>query len=528
MTRRFRVTHFDPGLRQLRFAAVAMAATLASYGSALALRHAEHLSLNVVILAVVLALSLSRTDRASGPRERLRGVVLLPAVAVAASEVGLLLIHHESIGDALFVLAISGSIWLRRFGHGFAKAGTLVALPFVALLITPAVAANGPVHTNVLWAAVVGAIAYFWVSAARFLAERANFVARLQPQPVHVAPPSPTRSATAKRRIVASDRMALQMAVALASAFAVGRWLFGVHWSWLVITAFIVCSGNRGRADVVYKSALRIAGAGVGTIAATLLAGPLPAGDATSVIAIFVIIAIATWLRTFSYAFWAAGVTSVLALLYGYFGQSGTAVLPHRLEGIVIGAAIGIAASWLLLPIRTVDVLRRRIADALAALADLLTAITTNTPSEIALHARRFDHAAKALDEIAGPISAHRFLVRRRGAPHAADAIDATRSCVAPVHAIATHVSRDADALANPQITRQAAALAAHVRRRRQALGGRAVESLTTASTMPGHQTNPPASPIEQALSEIDHAMTSLATAHAAIAPAPRPGAQPG
>lgn len=42
------------------------------------------------------------------------------------------------------------------------------------------------------------------------------------------------------------------------------------------------------------------------------------------------------------------------------------------LEEIVIGALIGIAAAWFVLPIRSTTVLRRRIADALAALSDAL------------------------------------------------------------------------------------------------------------------------------------------------------------
>jgi uncharacterized membrane protein YccC len=76
--------------------------------------------------------------------------------------------------------------------------------------------------------------------------------------------------------------MALQMGAALAIAFAAGRTLFGVHWSWLVMTAFIVSSGNRGRGDVLYKSGLRIAAAAMGTVAATLLAGRFAPGDTTT------------------------------------------------------------------------------------------------------------------------------------------------------------------------------------------------------------------------------------------------------
>ena len=52
--------------------------------------------------------------------------------------------------------------------------------------------------------------------------------------------------------------MAPQMAAALAAAFTVGHAGFGEHWPWVVLTAFIVHSGNRGRLEVAYKSLLRL------------------------------------------------------------------------------------------------------------------------------------------------------------------------------------------------------------------------------------------------------------------------------
>jgi hypothetical protein len=53
------------------------------------------------------------------------------------------LASNHNAGDALFVAALGGSIWIRRFGTAAAQAGTLVALPFIALLTTPVVAAPG-------------------------------------------------------------------------------------------------------------------------------------------------------------------------------------------------------------------------------------------------------------------------------------------------------------------------------------------------------------------------------------------------
>ncbi len=47
----------------------------------------------------------------------------------------------------------------------------------------------------------------------------------------------------------------------------------------VALTAFIVCSGNRGRGDVAHRAAMRLAGAGAGTLAATALSGVFTPGD---------------------------------------------------------------------------------------------------------------------------------------------------------------------------------------------------------------------------------------------------------
>ena len=116
---------------ELRAAIVATAAVLLSFGSGLLLENAAHLNVDAPLIAVVLALTLARTQRGADLRGRLIGLVVLPLTAVAASEIGNLMLHHPNYGDTLFALAVSLSIWLRRFGQRATKAGTLLALPFV-------------------------------------------------------------------------------------------------------------------------------------------------------------------------------------------------------------------------------------------------------------------------------------------------------------------------------------------------------------------------------------------------------------
>ena len=447
---------------ELRTAAVSIVAVLLSFGSGLWLENAAHLNVDAPLLAVVLALTLARTQRGADLTARLIGFFVLPMIGVVAAEIGRVMIQHPNVGDTLFVLAVVLSIWLRRFGRRIAKAGTLVALPFIAILVTPVPLPPG--HRATLWSAVVAVIAWFWVSVVQLTAHHTGFLRVAPAAREHVAAdPAAALSAdggaaaaaarpVSSLRPPASTRMAIQMGLALGAAFVIGRFAFTPRWTWMVLTAFIVCSGNRGRGDVLYKSLLRIAGAAVGTVAATLLAGVFGPRDARSVVLIFVVLAVANWLRSFSYAYWAGCVTAVLALLQGYFGEVKTSLLLTRLEEILLGAAIGVLVSWVVLPVRTNLVVRRRIADALITLGELLRSVRRD-PERLKALGARFDGQVELIREVAKPVETqrlflhrlprHRLLSRSRyarrldpDAPHLADAIDAVLRCVEPVHTL--------------------------------------------------------------------------------------------
>src|SRR5581483_12367443 len=73
---------------ELRAAIVAIVAVLLSFGSGLLLENAARLNVDAPLIAVVLALTLARTQRGADLRGRLTGLIVLPLVAVAASEIG--------------------------------------------------------------------------------------------------------------------------------------------------------------------------------------------------------------------------------------------------------------------------------------------------------------------------------------------------------------------------------------------------------------------------------------------------------
>jgi hypothetical protein len=465
-----RMTHFDPELSELRRTAAAMAAVLATYGSALLLEHLAGLHVDIVILAIVLSMIAGRIQRAGDPVVRIAGRVVRPAAALAASGISRLMSMHPDAGDALFVAAMFASIWVRRFGRRAARAGMLIVAPLIAVLIMPSSALPGP---GTLWVVVIALIAWCWVTVSQLLATATGFA----PPSRGVPAAGPRAGAAARRRVLASTRMALQLGVALAAAFAIGRTIWPGHWTWTVLTAFIVCSGTRSRGDVVLKGVLRGAGAAAGTVVATAIAGTFgPHADA-SVAVMFAALAIATWLREFSYVWWAACVTAVLSLLYGWFGQSVGGLLDTRLEGIALGAALGIAVSWLILPIRTSDVARRRTADALVALGDVLSA-DWHDPAALRRDQVAFQRAVAGLAQIAPALRAHRLLLSRLhaskpGTPELADAVDAIEHSARSVGTLVSAATADHTAVADPCVQQLNQAVAANIIAARRAIGRR-------------------------------------------------------
>jgi hypothetical protein len=375
------------------------------------------------VLAVVLSLSLSRSHLDRDLRGRLEAAVVLPLVGLVAIGVGMLLRQTPWVGALTFVAGMFLSIWLRNFGPMTRRAGHLIALPLVTLLTVPHVhAAHSGALPVLLVPIVVALLALFWVTLFHLLGRRLGLL------PPITAPSHAHATPTQERglRPTASTRMAIQMAVALTLSFVVGYLCFAERWAWIVLTAFIVHSGNRGRLDVAYKSGLRVLGAAAGTVLAMSLSFHAQANPGTTGVWILAALFFGVWLRPLGYAWWALFVTLALALLQGFEPQPPGMLLWQRLEEIVIGAVIGLASAWLVLPVRSTDVLRRRLADALAAMAEATDPATPErSPARV----------AKALDELAdmaAPFRAARRITQGFRAIQPADWVDTLLACRAP------------------------------------------------------------------------------------------------
>jgi uncharacterized membrane protein YccC len=168
-------------------------------------------------------------------------------------------------------------------------------------------------------------------------------------------------------------RQAAQAALAVGAAIAAGSAISGRRWYWAVIAAFIVALGANSRGEATVKGLQRIGG--------TLLGVGVGVGVATAVsgheFMSFALVLISAFLAY--YAFQAAYgamvffLTIMLSLLYGLLGQFKPELLLLRLEETAAGAAIGVAATFFILPIRQTQAFGQALDAYLGALEQTLT-----------------------------------------------------------------------------------------------------------------------------------------------------------
>jgi len=444
--------------------AAVLAAFLIVYGACAALR----VDPSAAVLAAVLTLTLARGGERPTLSTTLARLIALPLVAVAAGAVGWVLHASPWIGAALFCGGMFLSIWLRKFGERASTIGRTIALPLVAILVVPVhvVSGRGPLVDLVL------------VMAAGVVAVACSSAAARFGEPSHALRFAPQRPA-GDGALPVSTRMALQMLVALAASFAIGLTLLPAHWPWIVLTAFIVCSGAVGRGDALYKGLQRLAGAVGGTIVAALIPHVAMPTPAVAAAVIFAILFLGMWLRTVSYAYWAACATLLFALLQPPQSVAGLALFGSRLECILIGAMCAVLAAWFVYPIQTESIVRLRLATALAALSDLLGSRPAD-PDRRDKRAR-FEHHARQLDRAAPPVVLHRRFVRPEDrAEHPATWIETARALFAHGRSLA-----DGAATADPDRAKRAIGAARLAIRERAGIGAallRAHEQLDPAS----------------------------------------------
>ncbi|WP_169734133.1 FUSC family protein [Hamadaea tsunoensis] len=386
-----------------------MAAVLASFCTAVEIaRHAAGYPAAVLgVPGVVFAFVLARRRVGAWWPEELISAATFTVLAGATVWIGSQLTAYAMIGGAAFVVLMSGAVWARRFGPRVTRLGALIPPALIAALISGQAGAASVSWWPICgWYALTGFSAFVWIRAARWLQGRLSGVP--EPGPVPAPAARPQRKGGG---LSIHTRAASQMAVALTVALVLGHLLFGSHWPWAVISAMVVNLGTLGRGDVVLKGIERGLGAMAGTVIGAVIATAADPHGTASIIAIFVALATASALRPYGYAFYACGITTVLSLLYGYFGEPAQHLLTIRLEALALGAATAVAVGWFVMPVRRNDALRVRLLAVLGTLTAFFAARRDRDSTAGALAA--FDAACETLAATTRPHRLHRAVAQR-------------------------------------------------------------------------------------------------------------------
>jgi hypothetical protein len=167
-------------------------------------------------------------------------------------------------------------------------------------------------------------------------------------------------------------RTAIQVAVAIGAAIALGDVLSGARFYWAVIGAFVVFQGTSNTEEQIGKACSRVAGTLVGILAGSALVNLIGMHAAWTIVVILVSVSLGLYLQRADYAFLVVGVTVMVSQLYVEFGEFSNALLVARLEETAIGAAVAAATVLVVLPLHATRVARTALQGYLEILARLL------------------------------------------------------------------------------------------------------------------------------------------------------------
>ncbi|WP_434587470.1 FUSC family protein [Streptomyces sp. A5-4] len=198
-----------------------------------------------------------------------------------------------------------------------------------------------------------------------------------------------------------TTRAAFQVSVGSVLAIIGGELLSTQRWYWAVLTCWVVFLNTASTGEILVKGYRRLLGTVLGVVAGVALAGLV--GDHTWVAFTLVLVFIFGMFFTapLSYALMSFFVTAMLGLLYTLLNSYSFDVLVLRIEETALGAACGIIAAVLVLPVHTdrrTDELLGTVLDRLGGVASAAVEQLSGGPaSDLLSRARDLD---TALDEL--------------------------------------------------------------------------------------------------------------------------------
>ncbi|MGW6528463.1 FUSC family protein [Streptomyces venezuelae] len=171
-----------------------------------------------------------------------------------------------------------------------------------------------------------------------------------------------------------TTRAAVQVSVGSALAIVGGEFLSTQRWYWAVLTCWVVFLNTASTGEIMVKGYRRLLGTVLGVVAGVALAGAV--GNHTWAAFALVVLCVFGMFFTapLSYALMSFFVTAMLGLLYTLLNTYSLDVLVLRIEETALGAACGIIAAVLVLPVRTSHRTDEELGTVLARLRDVVSA----------------------------------------------------------------------------------------------------------------------------------------------------------
>jgi uncharacterized membrane protein YccC len=206
-----------------------------------------------------------------------------------------------------------------------------------------------------------------------------------------------------------TTRAAVQVAVGSALAIVGGEFLSSQRWYWAVLTCWIVFINTSSTGEILVKGYRRLLGTVLGVVAGIVLAvlvGP-HTWPALALVLVFTFAMFYT--APLSYTLMSFFVTAALGLLYALLHTYSPSVLFLRVEETALGAACGIIAAAVVLPVptdRRTDELLVTVLDRLADVTDAAVDQLSGGPqTDLLEQARDLDEALSDLRSAVQPLT---------------------------------------------------------------------------------------------------------------------------
>ncbi|MFF8669876.1 FUSC family protein [Streptomyces sp. NPDC015242] len=206
-----------------------------------------------------------------------------------------------------------------------------------------------------------------------------------------------------------TTRAAVQVAVGSSLAIAGGELLSTQRWYWAVLTCWIVFINTSSTGEILVKGYRRLLGTVFGVVAGIVLAGLVGQHTLTAFALVLVLIFAMFYVAPLSYTLMSFFVTAMLGLLYTLLHTYSLDVLVLRIEETAIGAACGVVAAALVLPVRTDRRTNELLGTVLDRLADVAEAavgqLSGGAADELLDKARDLDQALADLRAATQPLT---------------------------------------------------------------------------------------------------------------------------